>query len=146
MDYLEAIGQVLREVRVGANLSREVLNRDHLARVEQGKQSLTLGKLNALCELLGVSPSTVLFTAEARLAHLKLGAYKADWDARLGSLQAAGRLHSEVQVAASTGVRGKRAEETRAAVLRLQAEGCAKMEVVRQLGIGRTTVDRYWAK
>lgn len=150
MDYLKVVGQVLRELRVGAHLSREacsgVLNRDHLARVEQGKQSLTLGKLNALCQVLGVSPSAVLFSAEARIAQETLEQHKAGWGTRLDELEAAGQLHSEVQASAATGVRGKRADETRSAVQKLQAEGYAKMQIVRHLGIARSTVDRYWLK
>lgn len=150
MDYLKVLGQVLREVRVSANLAREdcaeVLSLDHLSKVEQGKQALTLRKLNALCGVLGVPPSTVLFAAEARLSQRTMGAYKVEWDARLDELQMAGQLHSEHQDAAAAGVRGKRADETRAAVQQLQADGWAKMQIVRQLGIGRTTVDRYWIK
>ncbi len=150
MDYLSVLGQILRELRVAASLSREdcagVLSRDYLSKVEQGKKALTMGKLNALCKVLGVSPSLVLFTAEARISDQPLEEYKVQWDARLNELQGAGQLNNEVQEAASGGVRGKRADETRTAVQRLQAEGCKKMEIVRQLGIGRTTVDRYWIK
>lgn len=148
MDYLSVLGQILRELRVAASLSREdcaeVLSRDYLSKVEQGKKALTIGKLNALCELLGASPSVVLFTVEARLSEQALGEYKVGWDAQLNHLRKSGNLNSEVQAAASTGVRGKRANDTRTAVQQLQAEGRAKMEVVRELGIGRTTVDRYW--
>lgn len=150
MDYLKALGQVLREVRVSANLAREdcaeALSLDHLSKVEQGKQALTLGRLNALCGVLGVSSSIVLFATEARLSKQTLDAYKVKWDAQLDDLQVAGQLHNEPQDSATAGVRGKRAEETRAAVQKLQAEGWAKMQIVRQLGIGRTTVDRYWIK
>ena len=52
MDYLEALGQVIREVRVAAGLSREgcaqALNRDHLAKVEQGRQAISVLKFYSL--------------------------------------------------------------------------------------------------
>nr|WP_283105567.1 helix-turn-helix domain-containing protein [Pseudomonas moorei] len=32
------------------------------------------------------------------------------------------------------------------AIQSLQAEGLAKMDIVRKLGISRATVDRYWHK
>lgn len=89
--------------------------------------------------MLGVPPSTVLFATEARLSRQTLDGYKVKWDAQLDGLQVAGQLHDEPQDAAGAGVRGKRADETRAAVQKLQAEGWAKMQIVRQLGIGRTT-------
>ena len=150
MDFQKALGQVLRELRVVAGLTREacaeVVNRDHLAKIEQGRESITLVKLHALCQLLQVPPSTVLFTAEARLGEQKLEQYKTQWNTQVDQLMLAGHLQSEIQVAASAGVRGKRAEETRSAVRKLQAEGYAKMEIVRSLGIGRSTVDRYWLK
>jgi len=63
MDYLEALGQVIREVRVAAGLSREgcaqVLNRDHLAKVEQGRLAISVLKLYSLCELPRHRPSAL---------------------------------------------------------------------------------------
>jgi len=150
MDYQQTLGQLLKELRVSAGVTREacsgVLNRDHLAKVEQGKQGITIGKLQALCALLGVSPSLVFFALEARLAGASLQSQKHGWDEQLDMLIRAGRLSTEVQSAASRGVRGKRAGETSEAVRKLQEDGFAKMEIVRQLGIARSTVDRYWSK
>lgn len=148
MDYLQALGQILRELRVSAGLTRdacgEVISPDHLAKVEQGRQALTLPKFNALCGLLLVSPSQVLFTLEARLASASMDEYQQQWQLLLRAALTDGRLNSDVQKAAARGVRGKRADETGAAVRELQAQGMRKMEVVRQLKIGRSTVDRYW--
>lgn len=150
MEYLQALGQVLREFRVSAELSREacagVLNRDHLAKVEQGRQALTMGKFVALCELLGVRPSQIFFAVESRLSTQSLVEYQETWRSDLDKLMAGGRLHNDAQPSAARGVRGKRAEDTCSAVRLLQAQGLPKMQVVRRLGIGRTTVDRYWLK
>lgn len=150
MGFQPTLGQVLRELRVEAGLTREacaeVLSRPHLAKVEQGQQAITAIKLHSLCELLGVPTSQVLLAVEARLRGIDLKAYKASWDVQVESLIGAGRLRSSPQESAARGVRGKRADETMEAVRKLQAEGLAKMVVVRQLGVSRSTVDKYWLK
>jgi len=150
MDHQQTLGQLLKELRVSVGLTREacseVLSRDHLAKVEQGKQGITTGKLQALCELLGVSPSVVFYALEARLADITLQSRKQEWDEQLEELIHTGRLSSEVQSNASRGVRGMRAGETCEAVRKLQADGMAKMQIVRELGVARSTVDRYWLK
>lgn len=148
MDYLQALGQILRELRVSRGLTREacgeVISPDHLAKVEQGRQALTLPKFNALCGLFDVPPSQVLFALEARLASAPIDEYQQQWQEHLRDALIEGRLHGDVQKAAARGVRGKRADETGTAVRELQAQGMRKMDVVRQLKIGRSTVDRYW--
>ena len=150
MDYLEALGQILREVRVAAGLSREgcaeVLNRDHLAKVEQGRQAISVLKFNSLCEYLGISQSLVLTAVEARLIGIDLKAYRYQQEDDFNRLVDNGVLSSDVNHEAIRGVRGKRAEDNRLAIQALQAEGLAKMEIVRRLGLSRATVDRYWHK
>lgn len=150
MGFQPTLGQVLRELRVEAGLTREacaeVLSRPHLAKVEQGQQAITAIKLYSLCELIGVPSSQVLLAVEARLRGLDLDAYKASWDTQAESLIELGRLGRALQNSAVRGVRGKRADETMEAVRKLQAEGHPKMVVVRQLGVSRSTVDKYWLK
>lgn len=150
MGFQPTLGQVLRELRVEAGLTREacaeVLSRPHLAKVEQGQQAITAIKLHSLCELLGVPTSQVLLAVEARLSGIDLSAYKASWDVQVESLIEVGSLGGALQTSAVRGVRGKRADETMEAVRKLQAEGLAKMVVVRQLGVSRSTVDKYWLK
>jgi len=148
MDYLEALGQVLREVRVAAGLSREgcaqILNRDHLAKVEQGRQAISVLKFSSLCECLGVPQSLVLTAVEARLAGIDLKVYRVQQEQYLYRLMDSGVLSSEVNHEAIRGVRGKKAEDNRLAIQALQAKGLAKMEVARRLGLSRATIDRYW--
>lgn len=150
MEFQPTLGQVLRELRVAAGLTREacaeVLSRPHLARVEQGQQAITAIKLQFLCELLGVPTSQVLLVVEARLRGIELSAYKGSWDVQVDRLIGSGGLGSSPLESAVRGVRGKRADETMEAVRKLQAEGLAKMMVVRQLGVSRSTVDKYWVK
>lgn len=150
MGFQPTLGQVLRELRVAAGLTREacaeVLSRPHLAKVEQGQQAITAIKLHSLCELLGVPTSQVLLAVETRLRGIDLDTYRAAWDVQMESLIELGRLGGALQTSAVRGVRGKRADETMEAVRKLQAEGNPKMVVVRQLGVSRSTVDKYWMK
>ncbi|MEX5542718.1 helix-turn-helix domain-containing protein [Pseudomonas poae] len=150
MDYLEALGQVLREVRVAVGLNREgcaqVLNRDNLAKVEQGRQAISLLKLNSLCECLGISQSLVLTAVEARLADIDLKAYRCRQEDDFNRMVNDGVLSRSINHDAIRGARGKRADENRSAIQALQAEGLAKMEVVRRLGLSRATIDRHWLK
>ncbi len=150
MEFQPTLGQILRELRVAAGLTREacaeVLSRTHLAKVEQGEQAITAIKLHSLCELFGIPTSQVLLVVEARLHGIDLSAYKATWDVQVDRLVDEGGLRSSPQESAVRGVRGKRADETMKAVQKLQVEGHAKMVVVRQLGISRSTVDKYWLK
>ncbi len=150
MEYLEALGQTLREIRVAAGLSREdcsrVMNRDYLANIERGQQAVTITKFRSLCECLGIKPSLVLFIAEARQEGLNLEDYRASQETQFNGHVMAEKLGGEANDRASQGVRGKRAEDNRKAIRSLQSEGLTKGEIVRRLGVGRTTVDRYWQK
>lgn len=148
MEYREALGQVLREIRVATGYRREdcssALSREYLASVERGQRSITIEKLNALCGFLDIAPSLVLFATEARLVKLGLAEYQAKLDHQVKAHIEAGKLSSSPDENAHRGVRGTRAESTRKSIQALQAEGLTKTEVVRRLGVGRTTVNRYW--
>lgn len=150
MEYLETLGQVLREIRVAAGLSREdcsqVLNRDHLAKVEQGRQAISVVKLKGLCDFLAVSHSLVLVVVESRLAEVDLKTYRISQNEEFNRHLANAMLSDEVNFGARQGVRGKRAQDNRKAVEKLQAQSFTKMEVVRKLSLSRSTVDRYWLK
>ncbi|TCD19606.1 helix-turn-helix domain-containing protein [Pseudomonas sp. IC_126] len=150
MEYLEALGHTLREIRVDAGLRREdcsrALSREYLASVERGHQSISIVKLASLCECLGVTPSLVLLTVEARLAALRLEEYQATQEILLKEYVRVGRLRSEAGTRANQGVRGRRAEQNRRAIQSLQSEGLTKAEIARRLGLGTTTVDRHWRK
>lgn len=150
MDYLQTLGQTLREIRVDAGLRREdcsrALSREYLASVERGRQSISTAKLASLCECLDIPPSLVLITVEARMAALKLEAYQASQERLVNEFLRAGKLRSESGNGGTQGVRGKRAEDNRRLVQSLQSEGLTKAAIARKLGIGATTVDRHWRK
>ena len=142
-------GQVLREVRVAAGLSQEtcaqVLNRDHLAKIEQGRQAISVLKFNSLCEYLGVSQNLVLTAVEARLDSIDLKTFRCKQEDDFNRLVDDGVLRSDINPETIRGVR-KQVEDNRLAIQSLRAEGLAKMDFVRKLGISRATVDRYWHK
>lgn len=148
MEYLEAVGHVLREIRVDAGLRREdclrAMSREYLASVERGRQAISISKLRSLCECLGVTPSLVLFAAEARLAALELEEYQANQARLIHDYIAVKKLSNEAGATATLGVRGRQAEKNRKAVQSLKLAGLTKIEVARKLGIGTTTVDRHW--
>lgn len=148
MGYLEVLGHTLREIRVDAGLRREdcsrAVSREYLASVETGRQTISIAKFKLLCECLGVTPSLVLFTVEARLASMKLEEYQASQERQLKEYVASGKLRTEAGGPAIQGVRGKRAENNRKAIQSLKSTGLTKTEIARKLGIGTTTVDRHW--
>jgi transcriptional regulator with XRE-family HTH domain len=148
MEYLEAVGHVLREIRVDAGLRREdclrAMSREYLASVERGRQAISISKLRSLCECLGVAPSLVLFAAEAHLASLELEEYHTSQERQIKEYVATKKIRNEAGTTANQGVRGRQAEKNRKAVQALQFEGLTKVEVARRLGIGSTTVDRHW--
>jgi transcriptional regulator with XRE-family HTH domain len=150
MEYREALGQVLREIRVAAGLRREdcsaAVSREYLASVERGQRSISIEKLHSICDCLGITPSLVLFAAEARLAALSLEDYRTRQDHQIRAHVDAERLRNTADTKVHEGVRGKRAEITRKSIQALKAEGSTKTEVARRLGVGLSTVDRYWLK
>ncbi|UVL39710.1 helix-turn-helix transcriptional regulator [Pseudomonas sp. B21-040] len=148
MEHREALGQVLREIRVASGLNREdcasAVSRDYLASVERGTQSISVEKLRSLCGCFGIKPSLVIFAAEARSAGVNLQEYQTGFDRQFKEYILAGKLRSEPDYAASKGVRGKRTETNRKAIQSLQSQGFTKAEIARKLGVGSTTVDRHW--
>jgi len=114
--------------------------------VEQGRQAISVLKLKGLCEYLGVSQSLVLVVVESRLAEIELKSYRTFQDEEFKRLLAEGRLSDDVNVAAKQGVRGKRAQDNSKAIQALQAQRLTKAEVIRELNLSRSTVDRYWLR
>lgn len=150
MDYLQTVGHILREIRIARGLSREdcsqALNRDHLAKVEQGRLALTIVKFRALCDLLRVAPSQVFFAVEARLSETNFEDHLAQQVFQIRENFTTGILNSEANLDAIRGVRGKLADDTRDAIRLLQADGLRKVEIIRKLQVSRSTVDRYWIR
>ena len=69
-EYLLAVGSALRNMREHAGLSQEELaqlaglHRTYVGGVERGERNITIGSLKKLTDILEVSPSQVLASAE----------------------------------------------------------------------------------
>ncbi|MEW9046723.1 MAG: helix-turn-helix domain-containing protein [Stutzerimonas stutzeri] len=150
MGFEKVLGQVLRDVRLQAGLSRtecaERIHKANLSRIENGQTLPRIDTLAALCELMGLALADLLLIVEARQSGHSLEEQIALSNKRLGVLLSAGRLEPVAPDDAARGVRGQKADSTRAAVIALQAEGLSKEEIARKLGAGLRTVHRYWIK
>ncbi|WP_395488520.1 helix-turn-helix domain-containing protein [Pseudomonas aeruginosa] len=150
MRFEKVLGQVLRDIRLQAGLSRtecaERIHKANLSKIENGQTLPRLDTLAALCELMGVALADLLLIVEARQSGLAVEDQILRSNKRLRSLFEAGRLEPVSQDAAARGIRGQKADSTRAAVSRLQIEGLSKEEVARNLDLGLRTVQRYWSK
>lgn len=87
----------------------------------------------------------MLTAIEARLISIDLKTYRYKQEDDFNRLVDDGVLSSDINPETIRGVR-KQVEDNRLAIQSLQAEGLAKMDIVRKLGISRATVDRYWHK
>lgn len=150
MGFEKVLGQVLRDVRLQAGLSRtecaERIHKANLSKIENGQTLPRIDTLAALCELMGLALADLLLIVEARQSGHSLEEQIALSNKRLGALLSAGRLEPVAADDAVRGVRGQKADSTRAAVIALQAEGLSKEEIARKLGAGLRTVQRYWVK
>lgn len=150
MGFERVLGQVLRDVRLQAGLSRtecaERIHKANLSKIENGQTLPRIDTLAALCELMGLALADLFLIVEARQSGRSLEEQIALSNRRLGALLSAGRLEPVAADDAVRGVRGQKADATRFAVITLQAEGLSKEEIARKLGAGLRTVQRYWVK
>jgi len=146
----KVLGRVLRDIRLQAGLSlsdcSDALSVANLSQVENGLVAIRIDTLVRLCEVLGVALADVVLVAEARLSGLDVDEQVAVTSERIGALLEAGRLDPVAEEDVSRGVKGHRADSTRESVVRLQREGLGKEEIARKLGVGRSTVYRYWSR
>lgn len=73
-EYLLAVGRALRNMREHAGLSQEELaqlaglHRTYVGSVERGERNITIGSLKRLTDILEVSSSQVLASAERSMS------------------------------------------------------------------------------
>lgn len=150
MMFEKVLGQVLRDIRLQAGLTRiecgEILHIANLSKVENGQTLLRIDTLVALCEVLGVALSDVLLVVEARSSGRSVEEQLGLSNKRIRALLSAGRFEQVAADDVGRGIRGQKADSTRDSVIRLQGEGVSKEEIARKLGVGRRTVYRYWCK
>lgn len=101
MMFEKVLGQVLRDIRLQAGLTRiecgEILHIANLSKVENGQTLLRIDTLVALCEVLGVALSDVLLVVEARSSGRSVEEQLGLSNKRIRALLSAGRFE---QVAA----------------------------------------------
>lgn len=148
MRYEKVLGWVLRDLRLQAGHSlsdcSDALTAAKLSEVENGLAAIRIDTLIGLCEVLGVALADVVLVVEARLSGRKVEEQLAVTSERIRALSEAGRLDPLTEEYVSRGVKGQRADRTRESIARLQREGLGKEEIARKLGVGRSTVYRYW--
>lgn len=150
MQYERALGRVLRDIRLQAGLTRaecnEALSIAKLSQVENGLAVIRIETLVGLCAVLGVAPSDVFLAVEAYCSGRSIEEQLVVSNKRVKALLSAGRLDPVAQGDAMRGIRGQKADVTRASVMRMQGEGLNKQEVARKLGVTVRTVQRHWVK
>lgn len=109
MEFKKVLGQVLRDVRLQAGLTRtecgEIVHIANLSKVENGQALLRIDTLGAHCEQLGVTLSDVFMVVEARLSGHSVEEQIALSNKRLGDLLRVGRFEPIAQVDALRGIR-----------------------------------------
>lgn len=149
-DLHQGLGRAIRMLRIQRDLSLEafsdVVERRFLISVELGKKSLSLRTLTGIAAVLDVTVSNLMLLAQAAATNA---------DPRLlnrQDLQAIEALLDEKAVllpipsqeSLEKGLKGKRGEELRVRIRACQARGLTKAETIRELKVGRTTVNRHW--
>lgn len=150
MDYRQALGETIRDLRINQGLSRdalaEITSRSYVREIEQGLTTIGIDMLVAIAERLGSSPSELMLIVEARLAGEELQAHARMRMKQISRRDKAGLLKPVSEKSAAQGLKGMRAEATQASVERLQSAGFSKNEIARALGVSMRTVGRYWVE
>lgn len=148
MDYRQVLGETIRDVRINLGLSRdafsEITSRSYIREIEQGLTTIGIDMLVAIAERLSISPSELMLIAEAKLAGEELKVHARMRMKQLSRRDKAGVLKPVSEKSAAQGLKGMRAEATKAGVERLQSDGFSKNEIARTLGVSMRTVGRYW--
>jgi transcriptional regulator with XRE-family HTH domain len=138
-------------LRIQRGLSLEafsdVVEKRFLSKVELGKTSPSLRSVTGIAELLQISVSNLMLLAQAAatesdpiaLLHRDQQALEAFLKAKVILRPIPGLESLE------KGLKGRRGEELRSQIRECQGKGMTKAETIRQLKVGRSTVNRHWA-
>lgn len=150
MDFQKALGKAIREARLKAGLSRDdfsgVTRRSYMREIENGLTTMRVDKLRAIALRLGLQAHQLVLIAEAHMAGDDLSAYLATNALDLKARISAGQHDEATSEQAQRGMRGQKADRTRAEIELMYAAGSTRGEIARQLGISTRTVDRYKAR
>ncbi|WP_397453646.1 helix-turn-helix domain-containing protein [Pseudomonas sp. NA-150] len=144
--------RVIRRLRgLGYEDLAEASAQANIGLLEQGKTNITLDKLVKLSNALDFDPITLLAICialdknETPDESLKRALTQLDAFQAAGGMEAVHeQFDGEILLKRS---RGKPANtQSAAAVLALKAQGLSQAEVIRELGLPKSTVQRYWQK
>ena len=150
MSVERALGGVIRDARLNAGLNldafADVTSRSHMRDIERGLVSIRVDTLAAIASRLGIAASELLLVAESRADQRELKSHARAQAKNLERLIETGRFTKVSPEIVAKGLRGKKADETRVEVLRLQASGYSRQAIANQLGKSLRTVGRYLIK
>jgi transcriptional regulator with XRE-family HTH domain len=138
-------------LRIQRGLSLEafsdVVEKRFLSKVELGKTSPSLRTLSGIAELLQISVSNLMLLAQAAATESDpLALHQRDQQALEAFLKANVILRPIPSLESlEKGLKGRRGEELRSQIRECQGRGMTKAETIRQLKVGRSTVNRHWA-
>ncbi|MEB0007892.1 transcriptional regulator [Pseudomonas sp. RTB3] len=142
--------RVIRRLRgLGYEELAEASAQANISSLEQGKTNITLDKLTKLATVLDFDPVTLVAICIALQKSATPREVLEDAIRELDSFDNAGGLVAIKEQFEGENLskrsRGKPAnKQNAAAVLKLKAEGMSQAAVVRELGLAKSTVQRYW--
>ncbi len=149
MSIHEGFAAALRWIRVTKGLNQKEVSgavaASHVSQLEAGKTSPTVKVAGDLALALGLSPSALLATAAASdqgITPRAVLVQAIDDLERLGLIDIV--APASAQSTDSPHPTTARAAVIRAQVQELRAHGLTQVEVARDLGVPRSTVQRHW--
>ncbi|ANY86214.1 helix-turn-helix protein [Pseudomonas putida] len=149
MSIPKGFASALRLVRVSRQLNQKDLGgqiaSSHISQLEAGKTSPTLKLSVELAGALGVEPVALLAIALAAERGVTPNQLLALATADLEKLQLLDAVPpAEPGAIDAPHPTTARANKANAEVQRLKAQGMSRLEVAQELGLSKTTVQRYW--
>lgn len=144
--------RVIRRLRgLGYEELSEASAQANISLLEQGKTNITLDKLIKLAAALNFDPVTLLAICVAMHKNESPVDILQAATRELNSFDEAGGLEEMKEQFGGDGLakrsRGKPVNnQNAAAVAKLKEKGLSQAEVVRELGLAKSTVQRYWQK
>jgi transcriptional regulator with XRE-family HTH domain len=142
--------RVIRRLRgLGYEELAEASAQANISLLEQGKTNITLDKLTKLATALDFNPITLVAICIALQKSEAPHEVLVDAIRELALFEAAGGLATIRKQFEGENLskrsRGKPANtQNAAAVLKLKAQGMSQAEITRELGLAKSTVQRYW--
>lgn len=149
MSIQEGFAAALRLIRATKGLNQKDLSGQvtgsHVSQLESGKTSPTVKAAAELAQALGITPSALLAVAVAADSEVTPKEVLMRAISELENLGLADKTPPpSAQAMDTTHPTSVRAAATRAQVQGLKSQGLRQVDVAKELGIPRTTVQRHW--